>query len=265
MSIKIEPFKNDIGAYIACNLKSIKADEVEKTKEALDNYGFVFFRNQNLNPGEYLEFAKLLGKIKDYPMLKDLEGYKGITVVERKAEDKGKSYGEGWHTDSSYLDKTPRYTCLMGKTVEKGQGQTLFASQFASYEALDQKTKDKIKNLVGIFSSAGPISETRLERESERGTGKAKDFISEHPIVRTVKNKKALYLSPGHTIAIKDLSEQDSKNLLKFLFNHQTKKEFQMSFSWEKNSIVIWDNYSIIHSATPFVGKRLMHRIILDA
>ena len=265
MNIKIEPFKNNIGASIACDLKSIKTGEIEKTKETLNNYGFVCFRNQNLDPGEYLKFAKLLGKIKDYPMLKDLEGYKGITVVERKEEDKGKSYGEGWHTDSSYLDKTPRYTCLMGKIVEKDQGQTLFASQFASYEALDQKTRDKIKNLIGVFSSAGPISETRLERESERGTGKSKDFISEHPIVKTVKNKKALYLSPGHTIAIKDLGKEDSKNLLKFLFNHQTKKEFQMSFSWEKNSIVIWDNYSTIHSATPFVGRRLMHRIILDA
>jgi len=265
MSIKIEPFKNNMGASIACDLKSIKADEVEKTKEALNNYGFVCFRNQNLDPGEYLEFAKLLGKIKDYPILKDLEGYKGITVVERKAEDKGKSYGEGWHTDSSYLNKTPRYTCLMGKVVEKDQGQTLFASQFASYESLDQEIKDKIKDLVGIFSSSGPISETRLERESERGTGKTKDFISEHPIVKTVKNKKALYLSPGHTIAIKNLGEEDSKKLLKFLFNHQTKKEFQISFSWEKNSIVVWDNYSIIHSATPFVGRRLMHRIILDA
>ena len=265
MSIKIEPFKNNIGASIACDLKSIKNDEIEKIKEALNNYGFVCFRNQNLDPGKYLEFAKLLGGIKDYPMLKDLEGHKGITVVERKEKDKGKSYGEGWHTDSSYLSKTPRYTCLMGKIVEKDQGQTLFASQFASYEALDQKTKDKIKNLIGVFSSAGPISETRLERESERGTGKAKDFISEHPIVKTVKNKKALYLSPGHTIAIKDLDEESSKNLLKFLFNHQTKKEFQMSFSWEKNSIVIWDNYSVIHSATPFTGRRLMHRIILDA
>ena len=48
MSIKIEPFKNNIGASIACDLKSIKADEVVKTKEALNNYGFVCFRNQNL-------------------------------------------------------------------------------------------------------------------------------------------------------------------------------------------------------------------------
>ena len=36
MSIKIEPFKNNIGASIACDLKSIKAVEIEKTKEALN-------------------------------------------------------------------------------------------------------------------------------------------------------------------------------------------------------------------------------------
>ena len=153
----------------------------------------------------------------------------------------------------------------MGKIVKKDQGQTLFASQLASYDALDKKTKDKIENLVGVFSSAGPISVTRLEREAERGTGKSKDFLAEHSIVKKVGSKKTLYLSPGHTIAIKNLSEEESKNLLKFLFNHQTKKEFQTSFFWEKNTIVIWDNHSVIHSATPFQGRRMMHRIILDA
>ena len=153
----------------------------------------------------------------------------------------------------------------MGKVVRNDQGQTLFASQLASYEALDKITKDKIENLVGIFSSAGPISATRLEREAEIGTGKSKDFVAEHSIVKKVGEKKTLYLSPGHTIAIKGLGEKESKDLLKFLFNHQTKKKFQNSFFWEKNTIVIWDNHSVIHSATPFNGKRVMHRIILDA
>ena len=162
MDIKVEPFKNDIGASISYNLKLVDSQIIDQIKETLNNYGFVCFRDQNLEPGEYLKFAEQLGKIKEYPMLKDLENYKGITVVERKESDKGKSYGEGWHTDSSYLNKTPKYTCLMGKIVRKDQGQTLFASQLASYEALDQKTKDKIENLVGIFSSAGPISITRL-------------------------------------------------------------------------------------------------------
>ena len=265
MSIKIEPFKNNIGASISYDLKLTDSKIIDQIKETLNNYGFICFRDQNLEPGEYLKFAEQLGKIKEYPMLKDLENYKGITVVERKENDKGKSYGEGWHTDSSYLNKTPKYTCLMGKVVRNDQGQTLFASQLASYEALDKITKDKIENLVGIFSSAGPISATRLEREAEIGTGKSKDFVAEHSIVKKVGEKKTLYLSPGHTIAIKGLGKKESKDLLKFLFNHQTKKKFQNSFFWEKNTIVIWDNHSVIHSATPFNGKRVMHRIILDA
>ena len=265
MSIKVEPFENNIGASISYDLKLTDSKIIDQIKQTLNDYGFICFRDQNLEPGEYLKFAEQLGKIKEYPMLKDLENYKGITVVERKENDKGKSYGEGWHTDSSYLNKTPKYTCLMGKVVRNDQGQTLFASQLASYEALDKITKDKIENLVGIFSSAGPISATRLEREAEIGTGKSKDFVAEHSIVKKVGEKKTLYLSPGHTIAIKGLSEKESKDLLKFLFNHQTKKKFQNSFFWEKNTIVIWDNHSVIHSATPFNGKRVMHRIILDA
>ena len=126
MNIKIEPFKNNIGASISCDLKLVNSKIIDQIKETLNNYGFVCFRDQNLEPGEYLKFAEQLGKIKEYPMLKDLENYKGITVVERKEDDKGKSYGEGWHTDSSYLDKTPKYTCLMGKIVKRGSGSNAF-------------------------------------------------------------------------------------------------------------------------------------------
>ena len=106
MNIKIEPFKNNIGASISCDLKLVNSKIIDQIKETLNKYGFVCFRDQNLEPGEYLKFAEQLGKIKEYPMLKDLENYKGITVVERKEDDKGKSYGEGWHTDSSYLKNT---------------------------------------------------------------------------------------------------------------------------------------------------------------
>ena len=110
MNIKVEPFENNIGASISYDLKLIEPKIIDEIKKTLNNYGYVCFRDQNLAPAEYLKFAKQMGKIKEYPMLKDLENYKGITVVERKENDKGKSYGEGWHTDSSYLDKTPKYT-----------------------------------------------------------------------------------------------------------------------------------------------------------
>ena len=65
MSIKVNPFKNNIGASISCNLKSLEPKTINQIKEALNNYGFVCFRDQNLEPGEYLKFAKSWAKLKN--------------------------------------------------------------------------------------------------------------------------------------------------------------------------------------------------------
>ena len=41
MNIKVEPFKNNIGALISCDLKSINEQGAEKIKGALNSYGLV--------------------------------------------------------------------------------------------------------------------------------------------------------------------------------------------------------------------------------
>ena len=65
-------------------------------------------------------------------------------------------------------------------------------------------------------------------------------------------------------IKIKGLNKIEDKNIRNFLFEHQIKREFILSFEWEKNTIAIWDNRSILHQATPFSGKRIMHRITIQ-
>ena len=46
------------------------------------------------------------------------------------------------------------------------------------------KSKIKLKMLLGIFSSAGPIAKTRLEREKEMGIKSSQSMEAEHPIVQ---------------------------------------------------------------------------------
>ena len=84
MNIKVEPFKNNIGASISCDLKLVEPKIIDQIKETLIIMVLFVLETKILEPGEYLKFAEQLGKIKEYPMLKDLENYKGITVVERK-------------------------------------------------------------------------------------------------------------------------------------------------------------------------------------
>ena len=54
MSIKIEPFENNIGASISYDLKLTDSKIIDQIKQTLNDYGFICFRDQNLEPGEYL-------------------------------------------------------------------------------------------------------------------------------------------------------------------------------------------------------------------
>ena len=143
-------------------------------------------------------------------------------------------------------------------------GNTEFASQYLAYEKLPDEYKKKIENVKGVFSSSGPISVTRVERELEKGTGKSKDFKSIHSVIRKINNRKSIYCSPGHVVDFLNISKEEGEELKEFLFKHQIKKEFVYSFEWEKDSIAIWDNWSILHQATPFSGNRVMHRITVQ-
>ena len=266
-NISIKPFKNNVGAFIDLDLNAANKDQINNIKNALDDYGVIFFKNQNLNSENYIKFAKHFGELADYPMLKGLDNYPEITVVEKKPDEKI-MFGEGWHTDSTYTINPPKYTMLYSiKTPARGKGNTRFASQYLSYENLNEEIKNKIGNLKAIFSADGPISKTRDDRTVEKGTGiDPKSLFAEHEIVRVnnQNNKKSLYLSPGHVTGIVGLKKEESKKLLNYLFKHQIKPEFIYSFEWEPNCIAIWNNHAVLHNPTnDFNEHRVMHRITI--
>ncbi len=268
MSLSIKPGTNNVGAYVNnIDLKDLNQDQVEEIKKILNKFGVIFIKEQNLNPETYQNFAKKIGQPIVYPRLKGLdEKFPFINVIERKPDDKNLSFGSSWlHQDTSYLAvDRPRYTMLMGIEIPNGQGNTIFSSGFNAYEKLPSEIKDKIKNATGIFSSAGPISVTRREREAEQGIKSSEIMEAEHPIVKTVDGKKTLYVSPGHLIKIKNVNNGQEEYLKNYLINHVNKKEFIFSYEWRKNDICCWDNFSTLHMASEIKNcRRVMHRITI--
>ena len=262
--LKIIKKKNNIAAEIYCNINRINKNDLAKIKNTLNKYGLIYFRKQKISSSSYLNFAKKFGKPASYPRLKGLnKKYPQITVVQRKSTDKGPSFGEQFHTDSSYTKKPPRYTMLLSKLVpKKGFANTEFSSQYLAYEKLSKNLKIRLNKIKGIYSSHGPISITTVEREKEKGKI-LKELIASHKIIRTIKNKKTIYCSPGHFIKFNTNMTKQKKKLKNFLFNHQTKKNFQYSLEWEKDQLAIWDNRAMLHQATPFKGNRILHRITI--
>ena len=261
---KIIPGKKDIGAQISCNIRKINKNNLKKIKSALQKYGMIYFRKQNLNSKTYIQFAKNFGQLANYPRLRGLNRkYPKITVVQRKASDKGPSFGEQFHTDSIYTKKPPRFTMLLSKLVpKKGKANTEFCSQYLAYNDLPKIIKKKLKKYKGNYSSEGPISITTKERVKEKGKI-SKELKSRHDIIRKVNTKYTIYCSPGHFVGFNSELKREKK-LETYLFNHQIKKKFQFSLSWEVHQLAIWDNRSMLHQATKFKGNRIMHRITIQ-
>ena len=261
--LRIISNKNNIGAEIDTDLQKLSNENFKIITKALNKYGMIFFRRQNLSSKHYVEFAKNFGKLADYPRLKGLnKKYPQITVVQRKESDKGPSFGEQFHTDSIYTKKPPRFTMLLSKLVpRKGKANTEFCSQYYAFKDLTKSMKRKLSSLKGVYSSEGPISITTKERVKEKGK-KIKELKSTHKIIRKISSNYAIYSSPGHLVGFQP-KIKNTINLKKKLFKHQIKKKFQHSLEWEKNQLAIWDNRSMLHQATPFKGNRIMHRITI--
>jgi taurine dioxygenase len=233
----------------------------------LDNC-VVFFRNQDLPPAQFLAAAKRLGEPIEYPFVKGLDGFPEIIAV-TKLEHEKVNFGGIWHSDTSYLETPPMATMLIAREVPPVGGDTLFANQYLAYETLSDGMKRLLDRLVGINTSAKADS-TRTREDRVRDSGKAearKEYVGEHPVVRThpETGRKALYVNVAHTVRFKDMTEEESKPILDFLYRHQTRPEFTCRFHWEPGSIALWDNRCAQHNpVNDYHGhRRVMHRITL--
>jgi len=237
-------------------------------REVWLEHGVIFFRDQDLPPAKFLQFARHFGAPVEYPFVKGIEGFAEIIPVV-KLEHETRNFGGIWHSDTSYLDVPPMGTMLVAREVPPYGGDTLFANTTLAYETLSDGMKRMLDGLVAINASAkADVTRTREDRVRDGGKGERKqEFLSEHPVVRThpETGRKALYVNVAHTLRFKDMTEAESAPLLNFLFQHQTRAEFTCRFNWRAGSLAFWDNRCALHNpVNDYHGyKRVMHRITL--
>ena len=99
----------------------------------------------------------------------------------------------------------------------------------------------------------------RLQDESTRTVAsvlndaqKQKMPLVTHPIVRThpMTGRKALYAVSGSSFGIVGMRDDEARALLGELAAHATQPKYQLSLAYGVGDVVIWDNASLLHSAT---------------
>jgi taurine dioxygenase len=253
------------GVDLAAGLTETLAAQV---RQVLLDHQVIFFRDQQLTPAQFLRFAQAMGQPVEYPFVKGIEGYPVIIPV-MKLEHERTNFGGIWHSDTTYLEQPPMGSMLLAREVPPFGGDTLFASQYAAYEALSEGLRKLLDPLVAINSSAkADVSKTREDRIASDGRADArKDYVSAHPVVRThpETGRKALYVNVAHTLRFDGMTEEESAPLLQFLYQHQVKPEFTCRFAWQPGSLAFWDNRCVQHNpVNDYHGhRRVMHRITL--
>ena len=243
--------------------KSLSIDELSVVKQAFLEHQVIFFRDQQLDPAQFMAFARRMGRPVEYPFVQGLEGFPEVIEV-KKLEHERHNFGGIWHSDTAYLETPPMGSMLLAREVPPHGGDTEFASQYLAYEALSDGMQRLLDGLVAVNSSAkADVTRTREDRVKEY----SRHYEAQHPVVRIhpETGRKALYVNVGHTLRFKDMTEAESAPLLGFLFSHQVKPEFTCRFRWQVGSLAFWDNRCTQHNPiNDYHGyRRVMHRITL--
>jgi taurine dioxygenase len=232
------------GVDVACDLDEAVVGEI---RDALNEHGVVFFRDQQLDVARHKAFARRFGDLFVHPLLKDASADPEVVMVQRAPGD-ASYFGEAWHADTTLCAEPPMGTILYGIDVPPYGGDTLFANQYLAYEALSDAMKKMLEGLGAVHCHPGN-----------------RDGGVVHPVVRThpETGRRMLFVNDYHTARFEGMTEAESLPLLEFLFAHGHRAEFTVRFRWRKGSVAFWDNRSTTHMALGDTGPfhRLMRRI----
>ncbi len=272
-TLDLMPASGGLGVEIlGVDLTSLSDEQFVDIRQTYFDHGVIFFRDQTLTPEQHLAFANRWGEINVNRFFQHVDGYPMIAEV-RKEPDQKKNIGGGWHTDHSYDLAPAMGSILYAQEVPDSGGDTLFTSMYLAYEALSDGLKQMLEGLNAVHSSRHVFG----ARTEYTGDGSYKSRFNNpelatqdavHPVIirHPDSGRKALYVNPGFTLRFEGWTDEESKPLLNYLYQHAVRPEFTCRFKWQNGSMAFWDNRATMHYAlNDYHGhRRLMHRITVE-
>jgi alpha-ketoglutarate-dependent taurine dioxygenase len=279
--IRALPLASAMGAEVqGARLEDLDAEQFAEIEDALFRHKMLFFRDQHLKHADQERFTLRFGEFGTDAYTAGAEGHRNVQPVVKEADVRViMVFGNGWHTDSPFLERPPAISMLYGVDIPPYGGDTLFANTELAYQYLSEPMKQVVAGLrvhmsavevVAVLHEMNRAPGTAAARPSKMGDieldMEPRSMVDGafHPIVRThpATGRKALYVDETYAQAIQGMTRAESAALLGFLREHVTQPVFTCRLRWEQNTFAIWDNRSCIHQAfNDFDGfRREMYR-----
>jgi len=128
-------------------------------------------------------------------------------------------------------------------------GDTVVADTAIAYQRLSPVFQDMINKLKVNHTSRHLIAHAK----ASKGTVRCNPIDSVHPMVRVhpVTGEKAIYYNAEFPDEVIGLKDQEAEVVTKFLLDFiRMGHDFQARVHWEKNSVVMFDGRTTLHTGT---------------
>ena len=270
MTITVQHLSGSLGAEISgIDLtqplnNSIYAD----IRRLLVEHEVIFFRDQDISLSQHKALAESFGPLQTHPAYGTIEGFPEITILESTPEKP--TMIECWHSDMTFKKHPPMGTILRSRIIPPKGGDTLWSSMTAAYDGLSSGMQNFLSSLTAVHDFAFGFKESLAEAGGRERLAQAvaDNPPVEHPVICThpESGKKVIFVNELFTTHIVGMTAKESRALLGFLYEHIVTPEFTCRFSWQPNSIALWDNRSTQHKPINdyFPAHRKLERTTID-
>jgi alpha-ketoglutarate-dependent taurine dioxygenase len=231
---------------------------------ALGEHGVLCLAEQRLATQDFVRFGRLFGELEINVANQFHEpGFPEVMVLSNMTEGSKPiglgDAGQGWHTDMSYSKEVALANVLYAIKVPTRDGRPLGDTQFrnmhAAYADLPAEIKSRLKGRTATHDFAKFWDMMRARPGSRRASltpeQRAKKPPVSQPIFRThpITGRTVLYCNPGYAMRIDGMPEEESAELLRFLFQHQEQEKYFYAHQWAEGDVLMWDNIGTVHNA----------------
>ena len=263
---------------LAAEITNFSLDQFEESDwtqiiESLKKYSVLVFRNQEIDNEAQIRFSERLGPLETTKV--GTEGAGTKLVFLSNMDSKGELLpvtsrailnnraNQLWHSDSSFKTVPARATVLRAVKIPPEQGATEYISLRALYQSLPEASKAEIANLWGIhdYSNSRTKIDPDLVTEEEK---QALPPVRQPLVLNHGSHGKSLYMG-AHLAKIEGVPENTGKALIQQLTENMENPSYIYRHHWQVHDVVVWDNLSVMHRATPFENQKYGRTMIRTA
>lgn len=267
--LQVSPITTALGAELTgIQLAQLDDSQFAAIRQALDDFGVLFFPEQHLADADFVAFVKRFGNLQGSDVLPAVGAeYGGLHVVAKKAPGQNWAVGEDWHSDTAFCKAPAFVTALIAREMPQVGGDTIWVSMTRAYEALSDGMKKTLLGLRAINQmSANRVAQPVKDVTVRAQMGVVEEGWASHPVVtRHPNGRNVLFINPHNTFRFDGWTEAESRGLLEYLWGHCMKPEFHLRHRWSVGTVAVWDNRQTWHRAVNDYGDapRRMHRLLV--